>query len=831
MEKNQIKICCDPYHSVIEYYWLEEDGRWSDLGESDYSQLNNDKYINASLSHIAYPLLDILVNDYYNDTIGLGIVFEGTDDDFNDLNNIKNSYFSDYDIEIIKGNRMMSLAKDVKPEIEAIFGGVESFFREYPDKCTEEIILKYRETVKPEIALCVMGLYSSGKSAFINSLIGNEILPSDSDPATAKVYRIEDSEESEVRFVYKKKEYKVQFTDNSWKSLGNTNNEIISSLKAVIEDKKPETVERYMYLTLSVLNNFAREEGSKQHTELVRCANEMLSSEELSAASTDEKKVERLLGRYRIKELIKQGKVSENKLGPIIGVNCAFDDSYMPTDKFKFVIYDTPGSNSVQFREHVDILKESLEQQTNGLPLFVTTPDTMDGTDNNELIQIINELGGSLDVPNMMLVVNKADEKARDTLKEKADNIDNLVLTKWANRVYFVSSIMGLGGKKESKNSKVDWIHPDYKKTYRTNKYLFEDPDEEDYMRLFEYNILPVDEVSRINERVKKLESTELLKWNSGIPCVEEEIGIFAEKYALYNKCSQAIVYLTDAIESLSGDIENALEEASKIQDDIEAQYDDEKASLIKKIDDKCEEKLKKFQADFSEKVLKDEMNSILDEKRIEKTIKEIYDKQKGANDHEKLKGFNDGVEQSLRQDLKNYSRNTSEKNKKYWEQCESELKSDIMQIVKDSPTLSEEDKQALKNVMTKIRVSDFHKTLDIINTSAVKNKDSRFLGFLWYLTKIEQKEAKAKYKESLNKDIGTNNKATTSNNEIEFRRWKDGLVLELNGFLASMNPELVKLSQQLMEQKEVIERKYKQKDYVAKSLRDIDSILDFKEV
>ena len=85
-------------------------------------------------------------------------------------------------------------------EIKDKFGKVKNTLEEYQEESIIDLIQKYEDTVKPSVSVCVLGLYSAGKSAFINSLIGEEILPSGSDPTTAKVFRIYCSDSYSVSF-------------------------------------------------------------------------------------------------------------------------------------------------------------------------------------------------------------------------------------------------------------------------------------------------------------------------------------------------------------------------------------------------------------------------------------------------------------------------------------------------------------------------------------------------------------------------------------------------------------------------------------------------------
>jgi hypothetical protein len=298
MEKNQIRICCDSYNKHIQYYWLEENGKWKEPTEK--SQFKSNKFTEASLSNIADDILKVIKDNYLR-KVGVKIIFEGTEDDFSYLNAVRENFYGEYDIELVKGPRMMRPAKEVMPDIERVFSGVEGYFKAYPDKRTEAVIAKYRETVRTEISVCVMGLYSSGKSAFINSLIGKELLASDSDPETAKIYRIEENEKSIVRFQYDKKECQIEYSENKWNISNSMDNPIMESIKSKLNEIECKNEEQSIYWTLYVLTEFAKEEGEKQREALLKYASKNITSGEIKE---EDEYIKKLLEKYRITDLV-----------------------------------------------------------------------------------------------------------------------------------------------------------------------------------------------------------------------------------------------------------------------------------------------------------------------------------------------------------------------------------------------------------------------------------------------------------------------------------------------------------------------------------------------
>ncbi len=56
-------------------------------------------------------------------------------------------------------------------------------------------------------------------------------------------------------------------------------------------------------------------------------------------------------------------------------------------------------------------MKEALSVQMNALPIILTTPDTMDNTDNDALLTLIHTHESKLDTTNGLIIVNKAESE------------------------------------------------------------------------------------------------------------------------------------------------------------------------------------------------------------------------------------------------------------------------------------------------------------------------------------------------------------------------------------------------------------------------------------
>lgn len=103
-----------------------------------------------------------------------------------------------------------------------------------------------------------------------------------------------------------------------------------------------------------------------------------------------------------------ENNVDEAYISDLIEVEIPFSTGVLAQSQHPFVLFDTPGSNSASNAKHLTVLKEAMSSMTNGLPIFLSTPDSLDSTDNENLYHIIRDME-ELDSRFTMIVVNKAD--------------------------------------------------------------------------------------------------------------------------------------------------------------------------------------------------------------------------------------------------------------------------------------------------------------------------------------------------------------------------------------------------------------------------------------
>lgn len=799
-DKNTVKIKCNPYTQSIEYYrWDCEIEDWNPITSYE-SPFSKSEFKNTALQHKAYEIIHHM-NDMYNPgNVGLDIFFEGTKEDMDELTAIVNKYFSKCNINVISGEMYLLSAQNVKKQIEDIFSYMARLFKEYPNSEVTESIRKFSDTVRPMIPICVMGLYSAGKSAFINSLIGVELLPSASDPTTSKTYKISSGSKYEIKFSYnngkgsqKRLKVKLAFTESTYKVNQSGELDIVYALEII---KRYKTVEERMYHALSIINNY-----------------DMQRNKNLP----DNKKI------WRVSNLIE--------------VTLPIEASVLPFNDFDFVIYDTPGSNSASNTDHTEVLKKAMAGQTNGLPIFVTTPDNMDGKDNAELIETIEKLGGALDKNNLMIIVNKSDEKSSNTLKAKKENFSDLTVSKLDPAgTYFVSSVMGLGFKKIiSGNFKVEeyefmgntvtvklpeWIDDDYSSVFKSQMNKFTAKNEP--FSLYRYNIIPRLQYdsycdSEVEEKISAYR-------NSGLLAVELAIRDFAVKYALYNKCRNASDYLSDASEKLKSNLNEKTKQQETLYAKLRTNMSEQEKYVLAQLEAKCKKDKNQYMTLFANNMFF-KLNAISSslEDGLSDIITDDWKKTK-----EKVKGRSQqkiAMTKAINDFLTCQVNNTWEIEKKlaldFWENKQDEFKQSLLKIIFEKSWLTEEQKNLLKDAIMKIDGTPKYAF------SANICKEDILKGIIFIKPDIEK--AKSQCMDAFCEGRTSISTTLTDQSTMAFDNMVKEIKNQFQYLVSTHNPNQIKLRDELKRCNTKIDYMNKQIIEIEKHISEIESLTSYK--
>ncbi len=508
----KVKIISNPYIKKTEYQKYDKtSGQWIAInygnGSDDSSRLLSDTYTTGFFPFQAKKIIDIIAEDFENDSEQIEVIFEGTDDEYKELESVFSACEYNPPIALSRSDmRYLPNARDILPQVKDIFARIERIISDCVD---EEKISRERkqfaDVSKEAIPICVLGNYSSGKSTFINALIGYEILPSGDESLTARIHRIERSaydDRATIQFEYDKLPVAIRFREDSYAIETELNeHEFITQISKALQENADEPLTVRVNKALEVINYYDRDANGGNISDMI--------------------------------ELV----VPFRKEG-IFG-----------NSQNKFVLFDTPGSNSASNDRHMEILKKALQDLSNGLPLYVSEFSSLDSTDNEKLCQEIIGMP-ELDSRFTMIIVNKADASNIEKKKITEDSILSQALPKalYAGGLYFVSSIMGLGAKNDG-----ELIDEHYDETFETLRSKYEDPNSKYYKTLYRFNIMP--EQIKAQSICESESCPNLILANSGLFWIEHEIDSFASKYSAYNKCQQSVLFLARMIEITSAEI------------------------------------------------------------------------------------------------------------------------------------------------------------------------------------------------------------------------------------------------------------------------------------
>ena len=552
-----IKIISNPYKKEVQYkQWISCESGWQNI---DVQSTPNSKLISKSLVKGFFPfkakqIVELIAEEYGVEGESLTIEFEGSDDEYQELVRVCGLNTTEYEILPKRSEYGLANARDILPEVKSLFKEMSPLIHQSVTD-TEKIerdLTRFSDASSDVVPICVLGNYSAGKSTFISALVGSEILPSGTEPITAKVYKIARSQYSDralIQCKYYDYDMSVVFTDGDSKVIeGMAGNPLAEELTQALSDMDKDSIPIRMNKALSVINDY-------------------------------------------------EGNNDESHVSDLIEVEIPFSTGVLAQSQHPFVIFDTPGSNSASNARHLKVLKDAMSNMTNGLPIFLCTAETLDSTDNENLYHIIDDLE-ELDNRFTMIVVNKADNagvqrRANSEAEQKRILSQAVPRNLYAGGLFYVSSILGLGSKTDG--SFLDEVYEDI---YDAQQPRYANPENKFYRSLYQYDIMP----EQIKERAVELasEQDELVYANSGLFTIESEIETFAGKYAAYNKCFQSQLFLGKVIQTTEEIIESDKKDSEEIRQNIKDKLERDKKELLEILEDEASASKKKCGANYS---------------------------------------------------------------------------------------------------------------------------------------------------------------------------------------------------------------------------------------
>ena len=358
----RIKISSNPYIQQASFFTWKDGWQSINTENSPNGNLVKKEYTKGFFPFKAYDIVQTVIREYQSAEEPIELVFEGSSDEFNELQDICALDIIKDNVTLFRSETTLANARDILPSIANIFQELRPIID--TTNCSNEVrtnIKKFFEVASDIVPICVMGNYSAGKSTFINALIGCELLPSGDQPVTAKIYQISQSHQQDygsIRLTINGLDVALHFNESGLIQENDYSNPLYDSILAATSHARQNGLVAHMNATLEAINDMA-------------------TSEQFAMAD-------------------------------LVAVEAPFCRTDSWSQSGRFVIFDTPGSNSASSTDHLRVLREAMKGFSNGLPIYVTEHSTLDSTDNAKLYDEIRNIE-AMDERFAMVIINKAD--------------------------------------------------------------------------------------------------------------------------------------------------------------------------------------------------------------------------------------------------------------------------------------------------------------------------------------------------------------------------------------------------------------------------------------
>lgn len=781
-----IKIKSDPYRRTVDFYTQKQSsGEWVGVNSLNNpgSNLIKDNIRKNFFPYKVKEIIDITLREYAVYGEKTKIVFSGTSDEYKEIAEACSGY---EDIILERDDELLENASDILPQIVNIFNKVNPIIDENIEKeeAKEKIgkdIAKFLDASNDIIPICVLGNYSSGKSTFINALIGLEILPSGDLPVTSKIYQIKDAKDGTTQILFDYKGQSVHI------SISSTGFDVVS-------------------------------EGSSDLTRNIEKALSESSSGSISV---------------KVNACLSEINEEADSVSDLIDIQIPFGKGLLEKASNSFVIFDTPGSNAAMHQDHFSILKQAMSNLSNGIPIYVTEYNALDSCDNVSLYESIKDIS-QIDIRFTMIAVNKADLA---NIKE-ADIDEQKILSQsvprslYSGGIYFVSSLMGLGSKTDG-----EFIDDHLEELFEDNERKYSDPESKRYKTLYRFNIMPEQIKASVVAESEQAENK--IFANSGLMAIEHEILNFAQKYSAYDKCKQSKIYIDNIIEATQSEIDDAKAYSEAIKAQIEKELEEDKRNLIVSMEARSTELAECFVADYDEamrecyageqfKFNSEDMvileTKITEEKKKANNFEKEYQDvlQSGAaildNIGKPFDEFKKGVKNAWGEVLElrevkiksdkeasdelikvitndfdtrgdKATANIDAASREFWEKNTEKVKTELSLIVAETPTLDDDKKKELEEIIISyesVKFTDEH----VFEKGNFERKINLF-GQEIDLNRLNTHKLTDTYNKDFSKAIQKVYEEIKDSHGDSFETWRDQLVNKIRTNIVDYSPKL----------------------------------------
>lgn len=588
---------------------------------------------------------------------------------------------------------------------------VEEFRKDF-EKEQKSIEGKIKAMTQNSVNLCFTGVYSAGKSALINALLGYAILPEAVNSETARMVIIESPKNNTpISITFK---IKNVFSELVW----NSSNNIFEFVSGPIENNSRQKIQ----------NVIEENKNEKQYLQINKILKHLNGNDDVSS-----------------------------------DINVYFPVP-IDTENVHFKIYDTPGTDS-NVGEHKLVLQEALSEQTNSILIFVAAPTKLEGEGNNALLEYLKEAEKkdsktSIDINRSLFVINWADSikpterenlRLNGEIKDKSDEDFSIKLSD--KKLFFTSARYAYAAKAKMNDIQTEDTNYDYEQELPKTA-------NEKYGRYYQQDhcanseLLTKKLIDNSNNALERAESNgkeeEKYYICSGVYALEEEIKNYGEKYSSAVKAYAIIDTVDKAMNRMNT---TATSLSSKNQTEIEtvaAAINKTKHEISSKIDEAYNKYAIKKDAGLPDDIAyilqldsHSLSNFIIDEPigRIDKLLKKWFFNMFGkvpvkSGHQEKINNIISGV-------LNNFASNFKTKRTMLLEKTRDDFIDNVKEIINNTGKLSKEAKDYICNIrVPEIEEFEINSEIDSIYNSHIYSGGFIFKKYIdkeAYLNELEK--------------------------------------------------------------------------------------------
>ncbi len=872
------KIISDPYKRKIRFATVNSDTNEEiPVTEADNSDLVSDEVIHGFFPYNVKKIIDEIYAMKSKQGQSVHIIFEGTEDEYADLKDLcSDEYYKDK-IIVEELTRYLDNAKDILPRISDIFKDMQPLIEESV-RSNGQVSLnrrKFEEAVdKQVIPICVIGNYSSGKSTFINALVGKEILPSGDDPVTDCVYQITRSQNAESGYVeFEYRGLPVKFSMDEYNrgkgcsvsGAGKYEDDFITLIQQKLDDMASMPV----YVRIHKLLAIVEEHKKKRKREN-----------------------------------------AERDIDSLIKITLPFSrEGVISQSQCRYVIFDTPGEGSATNTDHSQTLERQMRSLSNGLIMFITDNKSLDKVEGRDLcVKLISM--ECFDDRFTMVIANRADcaKLPKDGFQQ--EDIENKVgqtvcQTLRSNRIFYVSSIVGLGSKLGE-----EFIDEDYQDVFDKEIDSYTNPNARHPKSLYRYDIVPEQIKRRCVEHSDKEKNRAFA--NSGLFWIEQEILTFAETYSPYNKCTQSKYFLDEIIAETSKRIDESQKGFEAAKQTLHEKLEDEQNACIEELEKKAGKLYDGFSGNYPTPYMQETVDSAansiqreeLEKRRAELEVdvqnKNDYadqkedarffkneaqetaeapfeDKTSEPDEAQEKKGLLDNiwsnigktaqavakgaadtfssiqdtvdkkrklrelewemeievsgtlfgeVKQRFDTEMKQHQINLETASEKYWRDASEEFRAKMIDAVTKSEGIDEDNKKELEDIIASYEAIEFDKTADMVFKFA-EFKQRIFM--IVETNSLDLRKLTKRYNDLISFYLKQMLDNLGASHRESYHKWQQSLLQELINNIIKLNPELRKLQAQIDAQAQHISNLKNKKERLQGYKLEIDYLMSWK--